>query len=176
MNTDIVGTHRNQYLESDAFNVIFATFVTDGTSGPDWIDRLERNGITLSESAKSILNSPDFIPSSGRIVDIGILRVSPHIVSEHETENICAKAEKMKWTRLNAEAACLILEKFSPDEFKRQRLESVVAFHKPIKTAENRPSFLTATIFDACKMLLACPDKKNGYWNFGTGIAFEICH
>ncbi len=150
------------------------TLISDGTTGQQWILRLMSNGVELSDNAKAVLNSPDFKPTSGRTIEVGIIKASQFIEDERSTERIAEEASRRGWSRLDAEATCLILEKLSLQEFKTHRLDSVVVLHKPINNSEDTPSFLCATILETKKMLVACMDKLNGHWNFGFGFAFEI--
>src|SRR3989344_110555 len=54
--------------------VIYFSVTSDGTTGPQWIERLEGKGFRLSDYAKSVLRSPDFKPTSGVTTEIAILK------------------------------------------------------------------------------------------------------
>ncbi|MEK7478188.1 MAG: hypothetical protein AAB645_02365, partial [Patescibacteria group bacterium] len=45
--------------------VIYFSVTSDGTTGEDWIKRLEGNGFRVGDYAKQVLRSPDFKPTNG---------------------------------------------------------------------------------------------------------------
>src|SRR3989338_3860444 len=50
--------------------VIYFSVTSDGTTGEQWIERLENKGFLLSEYVKSVLRSSDFHPTSGVTTEI----------------------------------------------------------------------------------------------------------
>ncbi len=77
------------WTESD--NVIRFSVTSDGTSGPEWIGRLEKKGYRISDYAKSILKSKDFKPTSGVTTEIVVLKGQLFSDTDRITEKIRVK-------------------------------------------------------------------------------------
>lgn len=97
------------------------TFVlppTDGTSGVEWITRLEDKGFSVDGYAKSVLRSLDFKPTTGIRTEVTLLKGSLFESKERTIENIRKEETKRAWVTPNAEIACLIRENFTNKEVK----------------------------------------------------------
>ena len=81
---------------------------TDGTTGEDWITRLESNGFHVQDYAKQVLRSPDFKPTKGLTTDAAVLKGMIFTDNDRITKKILAEADKRKRSKPNAELACLI--------------------------------------------------------------------
>lgn len=124
--------------------IYFTLPPTDGTTGPQWIKRLEGKGFKLSKWAKDVLNSPDFKPTNGIISDMAVLKGMLWNDSDRNTKNIRAEAEKRNLAKPNAEAACLIREMFSDKDLEAMGLWWIVAMHDPIEDTDGDPRLLYA--------------------------------
>ena len=155
--------------------VIYFSVPSDGTTGPQWIERLEGKGFRLSDYAKSVLRSPDFKPTSGVTTEIAILKGMLFADNDRITKKIRAEADKRKLTKSNAEVACLIRENFSDKEIEALGLWWIVAMHEPIKDSGGGPSLLGADRYDGGRWLNACCVDGPGYgWFREDGFAFVV--
>jgi hypothetical protein len=147
---------------------------SDGTTGAEWIDRLEKKGFRVGDYAKSVLRSKDFKPTKGVTTEIAILKGMIFDDSNRITRNIRAEADKRKLTTLNAEVACLIRETFSDDDIKAMGLIWIVAMHDPIKDSDGDPLLLRVCRDDGGRWLSTFYDDPDGGWDRGSGFAFAV--
>jgi len=152
--------------------VIYFSVTSDGTSGQDWIKRLESNGFQVSDWAKSILHSLDFKPTSGVTTEIAILKGSLFSDSNRTTRNIYAEADRRNLTKPNAEVGCLIREKFSDKEIKAMGLWWIVVMHEPIKDSDGDPALLH--VYRSARWLYASYGNPDSRWDPGNGFAFVV--
>jgi hypothetical protein len=96
--------------------IYFTLPPTDGTTGPEWIKRLEKKNFRLSQWATDVLKSKDFKPTTGVVNEVAVLKGMLFENSNRTTKNIRAEADKRKLNKPNAEVACLIRENFSNEE------------------------------------------------------------
>lgn len=154
--------------------VYFTLPPTDGTIGPQWIKRLEKEDFRLSKWAKDVLNSPDFKPTNGIISKIAVLKDMLWNDSDRNTKNIRAEADKRNLTKPNAEVACLIREMFSDKEIEAMGLWWIVAMHEPINDSVGGPFLLDADRDDGGHWLDTAYDRPGGEWFRGNGFAFVV--
>ncbi|MBU3934399.1 hypothetical protein KKC00_00280, partial [Patescibacteria group bacterium] len=121
---------------SEENGLIYFEVTSDGTTGPQWIERLEKEGFRLSKWAKDVLNSPEFKPTSGTTYRIAILKGTLFTDRDRITKKIRAEAERRKLAKPNAEVACLIREMFSDEELETMGLWWIVVFHEPIRDSD----------------------------------------
>src|SRR3989344_3005062 len=62
------------HLWREENGVIYFSVTSDGTTGGQWIARLEKRGYRLSDYAKRMLRSPDFKPTKGVTTEIAVLK------------------------------------------------------------------------------------------------------
>lgn len=154
--------------------VIYLSVTSDGTTGPQWIERLEGKGFCLSDYAKSVLRSPDFKPTSGVTTEIAILKGMLFEDNDRITKKIRAEADKRKLTKPNAEVACLIRENFSDEEIEAMGLWWIVAMHEPIKDSIGDPRLLDADRYGGGRWLCAYCGKPGSRWGRESGFAFVV--
>lgn len=154
--------------------VIYLSVTSDGTTGPQWIDRLEGKGFRLSDYAKSILGSPDFKPTFGVNTEIAILKGMLFEDNDRITKKIRAEADKRKLSTPNAEIACLIRENFSDEEIVAMGLWWIVTMHEPIKDSGSGPDLLNANRYGDGRWLDACCDGPDAGWDRDDGFAFVV--
>ncbi len=148
--------------------VIYIRLVSDGTTGRDWIIRLEKQGLKVSNWAKQLLLSKDFKPTIGTVYIIAVFRESP-------AEKVRSKAGKRKIVPPNPEITCLIHEMFSDDEIKSMGLTCIVTFHEPIKDYYGDLGLLCIRCNSNGSLLDV--NYNNPYdcnRNKGVGFAFEV--
>ena len=116
--------------------VIYFTVTSDGTTGEEWIKRLEDKGFRLNDHAKNVLRSPDFKPTKGITTEIAVLKGELFKKDkDRTTKNIRAEAKKRGLTTPNAEVACLIREKFTDEDIKAMGFWWIVAMHESINVS-----------------------------------------
>jgi hypothetical protein len=152
--------------------VIYFSVTSDGTTGEDWIKRLEGNGFRVGDYAKQVLRSPDFKPTNGVTTEVAVLKGMLFEDNDRVTKKIRAEADKRKLSKPNAELACLIREKFTDKEIEAMGLWYIVAMHEPIKDSGGDPDLLYADRGGDGRWLHACDGRPGGRWDRGPGFAF----
>lgn len=152
--------------------VIYFSVTSDGTTGPQWIARLEKKGFRLSKWAKDVLNSSEFKPTSGVTYDCVILKGGLFSDEGRITEKIRAEAGKRKFEKPNAEVACLIRENFSDEDIESMGLVWLVTMHKPIKDSDGHPSLLGANRRGEGRWFGAYCDEPDSRWDREDGFVF----
>jgi len=116
---------------TDKDGIIRFSLTADGTTGEQWIARLESKGFCVADYAKSVLRSKSFKPTSDTY-EIAVLKGEIFSDNERITKNIREEAKNRKLATPNAEIACLIREKFSDKELEAIGLHRIIAMHEPI--------------------------------------------
>ncbi len=148
--------------------VIYFSVTSDGTTGEDWIKRLEGNDLRIGDYAKQVLRSPDFKPTNGVVIEVAVLKGKLFEDNDRITKKIRAEADKRKLSEPNAELACLIREKFTDKEIEAMGLWWIVAMHEPINDSGGGPSLLSADRFDGGRWLRAYDGGPD------SGFAFAV--
>ena len=154
--------------------VIYFSVTSDGTTGEDWIKRLEGNGFRVGDYANQILRSPDFKPTSGVTTEVAVLKGMLFEDNDRITKKIRAEADKRKLSKPNAELACLIREKFTDKEIEAMGLWYIVAMHEPINDSDGDPFLLNANRYDVGRWLSACSVRPGSRWYRDYGFAFDM--
>jgi hypothetical protein len=162
-----------KFASADQPNTIYLSVTSDGTTGPQWINRLKSKGFCLSNYTKRALRSPDFRPTSGVTTKIAILKGVCFEDNNRITKKIRAEADKRKLTTPNAEVSCLIRENFSDEDIEAMGLIWIVVMHEPIKV-NGDPNLLNANRYDGGCCLGASHDKSDSMWLRGNGFAFAV--
>ncbi|MEK7658371.1 MAG: hypothetical protein AAB352_00715 [Patescibacteria group bacterium] len=154
--------------------VIYFEVTSDGTTGPQWIERLEKKGIQLSKWAKDVLLSPDFKPTNGVTTEIAVLKGALFMDNDRITSKIRAEADKRKLVKPEAELGCLIRDTFTDEEIEAMGLVWIVAFHEPIKDSDGDPTLLGARRLGDGRWLRACCGLPDRRWLRDRGFAFAV--
>jgi hypothetical protein len=153
--------------------VITFSVTSDGTTGEDWITRLESKGFRLSDRAKQVLCSPDFNSApAGVTTKVAVLKGTLFEDDDRITQKIRAEADQRRLSKPNAEVACLIREKFTDKEIEAMGLWHIVAMHEPINDSDGDPYLLNVRHFDGGRGLVACSDGFVYGCDSGLGFAF----
>jgi hypothetical protein len=168
----VVSEPTRSWREQDG--IIYFTVISDGKTGPEWIAYLEGKGFQLSKYAKSLLNSPDFKPTKGVVIEVGVLKGMLFNDSERTTKNIRFDAEARKFIKPNAELACLIRDKFTDEDIEAMGLTWIIAMHDPIKDSGGDPNLLVANREGGGRGLGASYDGLVREWSRGDGFAFVV--
>ena len=162
-----------RWREQDGI-IYFTLPPTDGTTGEDWIVRLQSKGFQIDDYVKSILQSKDFAPTNGITNEIAVLKGLLFSDSDRITKNIRTEAYRLKFGKPNAEVACLIREVFTDKELEAMGLWWIVAMHEPIKDSGGDPRLLSALRGDDGRRLRADCDEPDDRWSRGGGFAFVV--
>jgi len=167
-----VSKSTRRWREEDG--VIYFSVTSDGTTGPQWIERLEKKGIKLSKRAKDVLNSPDFKPTNGATTEVAVLKGMLFEDNDRVTSKIRAEAGKRKLVNPNAELGCLVRDMFTDEEIEAMGLVWIVTMHKPIKDSDGDASLLGAYRVDDGHWLCAYYGGPDDRWGRADGFAFAV--
>lgn len=160
---------------SEEEGVIYFSVTSDGTTGEDWIKRLEGKGFEVTDSAKQVLCSPNFKPTSDMTTRIAVLK-GPLLFKDRNpiTKEIRAEADKRKLGKPNAEVTCLICEKFTNEEIEAIGLWWIIVMHEPLKDSDGNSYLLYRRRNDNGHGLYAANLMPHAGWVPGLGFAF-VC-
>jgi hypothetical protein len=153
--------------------VVYFSVTSDGTTGEQWIVRLESKGFRVRSYAKSVLRSKDFKPTE-TVYKIAVLKGMLFNDSDRITKNIRVEADKRKFITPNAEVACLIRERFSDKELEIMGLYWIVTMHEPIKDSDGDPGLLRADRDGGGSWLRAHYDRPGNKWDCSSGFVFVV--
>ena len=154
--------------------VIYFSVTSDGTTGPQWIERLEAKGFRIGDYAKSVLRNEDFKPTNGVTTEVAVLKGMLFEDNKRITKNIRIEATNRSLETPNAEIACLIREKFTDEEIKAMGLIWIVAMHEPINDSDGDPGLLSAGRGGDGRWLDAYYDELDDRWDREFGFAFAV--
>ena len=120
---------------------ILLSVTSDGTTGPEWISRLEKKGFMVDDYLRGILLSPDFETTNGITTRLVTIKGDAFTDKERTTKNIMTRAEEYGWQAPNAEVACLLRLTLSDEDIKKMGILYLVTMHYPIY-AYDRPCLL----------------------------------
>jgi len=161
---------KRSWYEKDG--IIYFSVTSDGTNGEEWIARLKKNGLGVTDYAKSLLRSEDFKPTKGVKYEIAVLKGTLSTDSDRTTKKIRAEADKRKLITPSAEIACLVREMFTDENLKAMGITWLVIMHNPIEDFLGDWRLLTANRFGRGRWLDACVGLPNVQWRQNDGFAF----
>jgi hypothetical protein len=155
--------------------VIHFKVTSDGTTGEEWIERLERQSFKLTDWAKRILLSKDFDATKYIEYEIVILRNSLFAKGFRNNRKIRNEALKRKLSTPNVEIGCLTRQMFSDEELRVMGIDQIVVMHKPIIFSDNGSvSALTHICVDDGGFLEANYGGPNDSYDHLDGFVFEV--
>lgn len=154
--------------------VIRFSVTSNGSTGSDWIERLEQGGYNVGDYARQVLLSPDFKPTKGVTTEIVVMKGSLFSNNDRITRNIRAEATKRKYVAPNPEVACLIRVMFTDKEIEQMGLWGIVVMHENIKDSGGGPGLLCADRDGRGRWLNACYGDPDSGWSDGYGFAFAV--
>jgi hypothetical protein len=152
--------------------IIYFTLTSDGTTGIEWIERLENKGFKIGSYAKSMLQSNNFSPTKDTVYSIAILKGLIFNDENRTTNKINTEAHKRNLKNPNPEIACLIRENISDEEIEAMGIQWIVVMHDPIKDPAGGPGLFRIISGDDGYWLRACSDTPDRGWGAGNGFAF----
>jgi hypothetical protein len=172
MDSQFASKPTRSWTEQDG--VIRFSVTSDGTTGEEWIKRLDGKCFGVGYYAEQVLRSPDFKPTKGVTTEIAVLKGILFKDDDRTAGSIRAEACRRKLTKLNAEATCLIREKFTDEELEAMGLWWIIVMHEPIKDSGGSPSLLCAGRSGNGRWLDACDDHPDDRWFCVRGFAFAV--
>lgn len=160
--------------------VIYFPVTSDGTTGEEWILRLENKGVSVADDAKDLLRSPDFKPTNGITTEIAVLPALLFTDNDRITKKIRAYAEafrtpnERKLITPSIEVACLIREKFTDEEIRAMGLIWIITIHRLVNGSDSNPDLLGAIRDGSDSWLGVCYVDPGHRWLRGGGFAFEV--
>jgi len=159
-------------LWTEQDGVITFSVTSDGTTGEEWITRLECKGMVVIDHAESLLRSKAFKPTTGITTQICVFKGSLFRDNERVTKQIRVEAKKRGFTKPNAEVACLIRERFTNQELEAMGLDMIVAMHEPIKDSTGHSYLLCADRSHDVPLLHTSYCDPGPCWYVTDGFAF----
>jgi hypothetical protein len=162
------------YMEGDLF---YIEAVSDGTTGEQWIVRLEWIGYRVSEYAKELLRSEDFVPTSGKTYRIAVLPGRLFSDYDRTTSNIREEAVRRGLETPNPEVACLLRVLLSNYDIEAMGLRKIAVMHERVEDSHGRQAFLGLDRDDdggVGRWLAANLGMPCLRWHSGRGFAFVV--
>ncbi|HNW55592.1 MAG TPA: hypothetical protein PKN62_00730 [bacterium] len=154
--------------------VIYFSVTSDGTTGEEWISRLESKGFRVRDRAKNVLRSKGFKPTAGITYEVAVLKGELFSDNGRITENIREEAKNRGFITPDPEIACLIREKFSDKELEAVGFYWIAVMHEPIKDSDGDPELLNANRLDVGSWLGTNCDSPGFKWGRCSGFAFVV--
>lgn len=154
-------------------DIIYLSVTSDGTTGSQWIERLENKGFRLTEYDKRVLCLSDFEPTNGVTHEVAILK---NVLFEDDDlimKKIRAEADKRKLIAPNAEVACLIRDGFSDEEIEAMGLTWIFIMHDPIGDYGSGNLLTVGRGADGHR-LMAFSGSPDGRGDRDSGFAFAV--
>jgi hypothetical protein len=154
--------------------VIYFSVTSNGKTGEEWIAYLEGKKLEVGKYAKSVLRSSDFKSTSGVTTEIAVMKGILFADQVRITSHIRDEAERRKFTKPNAEIACLIRDKFTDKEIEAMGLWAIVAMHDPIEDSDGDLRLLGADRNVNDYDLHAFRGGPGSRWDREDGFAFSV--
>lgn len=155
--------------------VIFVKVVSDGTTGRQWMDRFQKKGIHVKNSARKILLSESFQPTQGIIHCLVILKGDLFDGGDRRTSEICQITKDGSLEIPNLEVACLLREKLSDQDLENMGLWEIVVMHHPVVDEFGVSRVLGISRHVNGPWLEAEASDPNKKWDKDVGFAFISC-
>jgi len=166
------------WVEKDEI-ITLSPFTTDGTTGEEWITRLKNAGCTATSWAEQLLRSNNFIPTTGVVRNIKILKGEIFSDSNRVTKNIQEKATQFSFEQVTMEDICWLRLLLSNDQLEKMGLSSIIGMHESVEGLDGDLSLLGVTRLDGhslyafCNRLGAYDGSSGSQWRLGRGFAFH---
>lgn len=156
-----------KWIYSDG--AIHFSVTSDGTTGAEWITRLEKGGFMICASDKKLLS--EIKTTNGVITRITVLKGASFNGSERLTYQLFNEGKKRGLKNPTPEVACLIREKFSDKELSAMGLEGIVIMHKPII---NAAACVQLHIGNQHLSFYKDTSDSTRWWESSEGFAFSV--
>lgn len=126
-----MGSKRGKWLEKNG--VVSFQVTSDGTTGPQWLERLSQKGHEVGVFAEVILRSENFKPTVGVTTEITVLKGKCFPALARFTSKMKSIGHRLELAEPSLESACLIREMFSNKELEEMGLQLMIVMHQAIK-------------------------------------------
>ncbi|MGB3922051.1 MAG: hypothetical protein WBL19_02090 [Minisyncoccia bacterium] len=157
----------------DEGGILYFSVTSNGTTGEEWVERLQKKGFRLGDYAKRALLSPGFKPTFGITIEVAVLHGLIFEDDNRLTQKIRTFAAERKLEAPSAEIACLIREKFTDKEIKEMGLWYIVAMHEPFGF-DGDMFLLDANRDDGGRWLGTSYGWSDDSWEWDSGFAFVV--
>ncbi len=151
--------------------IIYFPVVSNGMSGTEWVKYLEGKGICLSKEAKKALYSSDFKPTLGITTEIAVLRGILFKEKDRIIKEVRIRAQKLNFSKPDAEVACLICEKFTDPVIEATGLHWIIVMHDSFRNSQGDSRLLGVNYSHTGCKLHAYLDYP-GIWSHKFEFAF----
>ncbi len=166
--------------------VIYFSVTSDGTTGEEWITRLESKGFRLHDYPKRLIRSFYHVPTKATVIEVAVLKgmLFRRTLFKNElvTRRIHAKVKarlvgcSRNLCKPSIDLACLIREKFTDEEIVAMKLSSIVVMSEPISITSFGASLslLAVDTLDSGRRISVCSGAPSAKWEPDQGFAFAI--
>jgi hypothetical protein len=156
--------------------IIRFTIEADRTTGPDWGNRLKKNGIPLGRGVEKILHSPDFEPISNGTLEIAVIKKEDENLSGINWTETQSRDEAKRLGLLtpNPDLECYFLEKFTIEAIKGMDLDWIRVMHSPIVHPEFDFCLLGETRYEGEPRTLSACHLSRDTRHYRLGFAFLV--
>lgn len=158
------------WSEKDGIIRLSSPLISDGATGPEWIDRLASNGFRVSDRNKNLLSSPMFQSTNGISYDLVIINGDIFGHDKRNFGNVYEVAKHLDLATPNLELACLGREFLSDQDLKNMGLWAIVIMHYPTNIDFANVSFASLA-YDSSGSWLAS-GNIGCYNSFYNGVGF----
>ena len=157
--------------------IIYFSVTSDGTTGEDWITRLENKGFPVADYPMEVLRSSDFKPTKGLTTEVAVLKGMLFEDNDRIIKKIYAEGVLRNLSRPKAEVACLIREKFTDEDIADMGMCWIATMHEPISSSDTDDVPALAIAFRAINDRCRYENYGKSYsdrWNCDCGFAFAV--
>lgn len=146
---------------------------SNGLSGEQWIERLERGGFRVGDHAKELLRSQSFVATNGIDYRLAVIRASEF---DHDlsTDEVRSEAKKRGYITPPAEVATRLREILQDDELERLDLWWLAVMHEPFLDLGGDPRVFRIDRVDERRWLYACWAHPDDRWDRCGGFVFLL--
>ncbi len=170
----IVETSRHWRKNAD---IVKFTVESSGTTGSEYIARLEHRGIHLNDSSKKILGSSKLVPTCSKY-HVSILTTPLFKKGKCTVEEVFAEAKTRLLLTPNIELTCLISEMFSFEQFEAIGISRVIIMHEPLVSQFDYKCLLEVNYGDSfddqCPGRISDIDSENSNVEFDRRYGFAF--
>ncbi len=151
-----------KWYEKDG--VLYFSVTSDGTTGPQWLERLKANGCLIGGRARHVLNSPNFNPTDSITTKVAVLRAAAIWGGGCTIREVYEKAGRLSLVVPNPEITCLILELLMSDDYWITAIPRwIITMHTPIEDSSG----------DLCRLVAHCNSDGHRLLSFSHGIIYS---
>lgn len=144
-----------------------------GVTGKKWTARLENTRSGVGDSAKQILLSKSFVPTTGTVYHPVLIRGDEFAIDADRTnKNVREEALCRCYQTPPAELAPMLRETLSNEEIREIGLDSLVVMHEPITDSNGEPRVLGIGRFAYQEWIFGYYGHPGHQWDRQTGFVF----